>query len=167
MISKIWVIRISLLFCFALFWGGLTFYTGFVVPIAHDILINPMDGGLITQRVTRLLQWLGASYAVLMAVNALVVRNQQRRLGNALLACSVILAMSIAGLAIVHRQLDSVIDIQEGLVTDQATFDDGHRHYNQLTTVEWLVTLASLPITLIAWRQADSQGPKQDTFAID
>ena len=51
--------RILLILCFSLFWGGLTFYTGFVVRISHDVLEDPMDGGLITQRVTNLLQYLG------------------------------------------------------------------------------------------------------------
>ena len=36
--------RILLILCFSLFWGGLTFYTGFVVRISHDVLGDPMDG---------------------------------------------------------------------------------------------------------------------------
>ena len=55
----IWFIRILFLLAFALYWGGLTFYTGVDVRISHDVLNYVMDGGLITQRVTAVLQLLG------------------------------------------------------------------------------------------------------------
>ena len=70
--------RISFLLVFSLYWGGLTFYTGFVVRIAHDVLSDPMDGGLITQRVTVLLQVLGvvtlAASGILYGVAPWIIR---------------------------------------------------------------------------------------------
>lgn len=158
-------LRILLLFTTALFWGGLTFYTGFVVAISHDVLNNPMDGGLITQQVTDLLQWLAAISVVPMAVNGIVIRSQLRRLGSALLVCTGVLSLTVIGLFVVHLQLDSVIDISEVEITDQIAFDNGHRRYNQLTTIEWSVTVVYLIITLFAWKAMDAttvhQQPEQ------
>jgi len=107
----IWLVRILLLLVFTLFWGGLTFYTGFVVRISHDVLSDPMDGGLITQRVTSLLQMLGVITVALMLLNAVAVGRHARRFGYWLLGCTGILAASLVGLFIVHGHLDQVIDV--------------------------------------------------------
>lgn len=149
-------LRIILLFTLALFWGGLTFYTGFVVRISHEVLDNPMDGGLITQQVTHLLQWLAAISVLPMAINGFVVRQQHSKFGSALLICTSILACTVAGLFFFHGRLDSVIDVAEGEITDRDAFDNGHRFYNRLTTIEWLATVAYLAVTVIAWKTIDS-----------
>lgn len=149
-------LRILLLFTVALFWGGLTFYTGFVVRISHDILNDPMDGGLITQRVTSLLQWLAAISVIPMAINAMVIRRHSVKFGNALLLSTGVFGCAVVGLFIVHQQLDSVIDISQGEVTDAVLFETGHRSYNRLTTIEWLATVAYLPLTIWAWKSLDS-----------
>ena len=148
--------RILLLVSYSLFWGGLTFYTGFVVRISHDVLSNPMDGGLITQRVTTLLQMLGAVTCVLMFWNAMLVSVKSFRYGRPLLACSVVLAAAIVGLIIVHGHLDAVIDIEGGIVKDRDAFVISHRRYNQLTTVAWISSLLYLPVTVVAWHRIDS-----------
>jgi len=77
--------RIALVFMFALYWGGLTFYTGIVVRIIHMVLNDPMDGGLITQKVTFVLQVLGACTLPLMLVNDLSVTRHSKRIGIALI----------------------------------------------------------------------------------
>ena len=152
----VWICRILLLLSFSLFWGGLTFYTGFVVRISHDVLSDPMDGGLITQRVTSLLQVLGAVTCALMFCNAVVIAKVSFRHGRVLIACAVVLALSLVGLFIVHGQLDAVIDVQDGVVTNRDAFVVGHRRYNQLTTVEWISSIIYLPVTVLAWRHIDS-----------
>ena len=154
------VSRLLLVLAFALFWGGLTFYTGIVVRVAHDVLSDPMDGGLITQRVTVFLQWLGLATALLMLLNALLVRKAARWYGNCLFGCAAILVCSLIGLFIVHGHLDSVIDVAAHEVTDRDAFDTGHRRYNQLTTVEWLSSLAYLVVTIPAWRRVDAADGK-------
>ena len=160
--------RILLLLCFSLFWGGLTFYTGFVVRISHDVLEDPMDGGLITQRVTKLLQYLGGMTVVLMFVNGCQVRQQAllnqdsllKRYATSLTTINLILAGSLCGLFFVHHQLDSVIDVSNYEITDRVQFVIGHRMYNQLTTVEWLSSIAHLSIALLAWQRMDLQKTK-------
>ncbi len=153
----VWFVRVLLLFCFSLFWGGLTFYTGFVVRISHDVLNDPMDGGLITQRVTAVLQALGLVTVFLMGLNCVGVTRQSRKLGFLLIGCALLFSLALVGLSQVHGQLDSVIDANASEITDRVAFDHGHRRYNQLTTVQWLACLAYLPITVIAWRLIDQK----------
>jgi uncharacterized membrane protein len=154
--------RILFLLVFALFWGGLTFYTGFVVRIAHAVLDDPMDGGLITQRVTALLQVLGVVAVVLMVGNAAVVVRQSRRFGYALLGCAAVVGCALIALFMVHGHLDAIIDAETSSITDRDAFVVGHRRYNQLTTVEWLASLAYLPITIFAWRTIDARANQQE-----
>jgi hypothetical protein len=152
----VWVCRILLLLVYALHWGGLTFYTGIVLRISHDVLNDPMDGGLITQRVTGVLQILGVVAVVLMLCNCVVVVRRSKSYGYALFACTAILGCSLIGLFLVHGQLDAMIDVETFEISDRGAFDAGHQRYNQLTTIEWLSSLAYLPITVFAWRSIDS-----------
>lgn len=149
------LLRTCLLLTFALFWGGLTFYTGIVVRISHDVVSDFMEGGLITQRVTVWLQYLGGVCVLLMLANAAVVFRDRRGWGTVLSLCAVLTGVSVIGLTIVHGHLDAVIDVAGQTVTDQDAFDIGHRRYNQLTTVEWLSSLSYLIITVFAWQRAD------------
>lgn len=155
----IWLCRVLMLFVFALFWGGLTFYTGFVVRISHEVLNDPFDGGLITQRVTVLLQYLGVAAGLLMLINAGTIARRSRGYGVALTALASTLLISVIGLCVVHAQLDAVIDIDAGEILDRDTFTIGHRRYNQLTTVEWIASVLYLPVTLFAWRSVDRREP--------
>ncbi|MGB7347762.1 MAG: hypothetical protein WBD20_26295 [Pirellulaceae bacterium] len=145
--------RWLLLVSYALYWGGLTFYTGFVVRIIHDVVNDPMDGGMITQRVTVLLQFFGVVTTVLMLANAFQVGRSNKRHGCMLGLCAAALGVSIVGLLIVHSNLDAVIDIKAAQVTDRDVFTLNHRRYNQLTTVQWIASLIYLPITIVAWQR--------------
>ncbi|MGI9472361.1 MAG: hypothetical protein ACR2NZ_12540 [Rubripirellula sp.] len=162
----IFVCRILLLFAFALYWGGLTFYTGFVVRISHDVLNDPMDGGMITQRVTVILQLFGLLTALLMIWNVFFVVRQSPKYGYALGACVALLVCSLIGLFVVHEQLDAIIDIGTAEITDREAFVIGHRRYNQLTTVQWLSALIYLPITLVAWSSIDRKSVNSKVNAV-
>ena len=149
------LLRTCLLLSFALFWGGLTFYTGIVVRIMHDVVSDPMTGGMITQQVTVVLQWLGVVTVVLMLANAVVVRKVSSRRFKVLLVCSLLLGLSLAGLFVVHNDLDAVISIKQIEITDRDEFVIGHRRYNRLTTVEWIATFLYLPVIVSVWRLQD------------
>lgn len=152
------LLRTVLLLSFALFWGGLTFYTGIVVRIAHDVLSDSMEGGLITQRVTSVLQILGAITTVLMLANAVVTwRSSSSIHGQVLVFLTVVLGLALVGLFVVHGQLDAVISIENAEVLDRDRFTIGHRRYNQLTTVEWIASLLYLPVAISAWRVQDEK----------
>ena len=151
--------RILFVMIFALYWGGLTFYTGFVVRIIHSVLNNPMDGGLITQKVTIVLQTLGLCTIPLMLVNDFTVARSSRRLGLALLTLTLVLSSSLVALFIVHWQLDAVIDTKEMSITNRIEFDSAHRRYNQSTTVQWIAAVLYLPLAVHSWRVTDSRTP--------
>ena len=151
------IFRVLFVLVFALFWGGLTFYTGFVVRISHDVLADPMDGGLITQRVTNVLQILGLTAFAFMVCNALITLWNSRRFGYQLIVVSGIFLFALLGLFVVHDHLDAVIDISGSQVTDEDAFTIGHRRYNQLTTVEWLSSLTYVAISVFAWRSIDAR----------
>ncbi|MCP4941683.1 MAG: hypothetical protein GY924_06825 [Planctomycetaceae bacterium] len=148
--------RIALVFMFALYWGGLTFYTGIVVRIIHMVLNDPMDGGLITQKVTFVLQVLGACTLPLMLVNDLSVARHSKRLGIALFGLTLVLSCALIALFVVHSQLDQLIDAQQMEITDRLKFDAAHRWYNQSTTVQWLAAVTYLPLAVYSWRVTDS-----------
>ncbi|MEO1523854.1 MAG: hypothetical protein AAFX06_00380 [Planctomycetota bacterium] len=159
----IWTCRILLLFVFALFWGGLTFYTGFVVRVSHDVLPDLIDGGLITQRVTVLLQYLGLVSAALMLMNSLQLLRNARVYGIILLVLTSILLLSLVGLFLVHGQLDAVIDVEAREILDRDAFTIGHRRYNQLTAVEWIACVIYVPISLLGWRCDDRRSRTPQT----
>lgn len=158
-----WLGRSLLFFAFAIFWGGLTFYTGIVIRVSHAVLDDPMVGGLITQGVTRWLQVLGFIALVAMVGNGLAVRAASARHGNILLACAGLLAVSLVGLVVTHGQLDAVIDIESHTITDRDAFDAGHRRYNRWTTLEWIASLAYGLITVAAWRRVDTGNALSET----
>ena len=124
-----------------------------------------MDGGLVTQRVTVLLQIFGGATVLLMLLNAIQIGCHCKKYGFALAFCTIVLGSAIVGLVIVHGQLDSVIRIDKAEITDREVFTINHRRYNQLTTIEWLAALAYLPITVAGWRKVDR--PKVETLPED
>ena len=148
--------RIGLIFMFALYWGGLTFYTGIVVRIIHMVLNDPMDGGLITQKVMFVLQVLGICTLPLMMVNDFSVARRSKRLGITLLGLTFILACALTLLFLVHSELGQLIDTERMMVTDRIEFDAAHRRYNQTTTVQWLAAVTYLPLAVHSWRVVDS-----------
>jgi hypothetical protein len=156
-----WIGRIAFVFMFAMYWGGLTFYTGIVVRIIHLVLNDPMDGGLITQKVTIVLQLLGFCTVPFMLFNDVTVLRKSKRLGLAMLSLTLLLAFALVGLLVVHAQLDGVIDAEGFGITDRVAFDAAHRRYNQTTTVQWLVAVAYLPLAVYSWRVMDRQSSSQ------
>ena len=148
--------RSLFLITFAVFWGGLTLYTGIVVRVSHAVLDDPFDGGLITQGVTRWLQVLGFIAVPFMVWNGIAIRAIAKRYGAALLVLATLLAISLVGLVVTHGHLDAVIDIDGRSITDREAFDAGHRRYNQWTTLEWVVSLAYCLVTVNAWRRVDT-----------
>ena len=155
--NLITLVRSLFVLSYSMFWGGLTCYAGFVLRINHQVIVDPMLGGLITQRVTVLLQLLGAITVVLMLANAFQVSLVCQRYAFWLAFWAIVLGVALGGLVIVHRRLDTVIDIDALEVINREVFDRNHRRYNQLTTIEWIASLIYLPTTIAAWQKVDRQ----------
>lgn len=151
------LLRIALVFMFALYWGGLTFYTGIVVRIIHLVVNDPMDGGLITQKVTVVLQVLGVCTLPLMVINDIAAIRRSKPIGMTLIGLTLLLSCALVALFVVHAQLDALIDGQAGVIADREAFEKAHRRYNQSTTVQWLAAVIYLPLAIHSWRLTDRE----------
>lgn len=121
----------------ALWLGGLTFYSLFVVPTGNERL-GATDQGILTAIVTTRLQWIGAIAIACIAVETLRSRRRWQLLGV------IVLALSQIGLFAVHDQLSARIDFANGSLVplqDGPSFYSIHRVYLLLTALQWLVGL--------------------------
>ena len=72
--------HMAALLAMALWWGGLTFYAAFVVPIGVEVLGGATEQGFITQRVSNIINLLGALTLVVLVWNA--AASWRRRAGR-------------------------------------------------------------------------------------
>ncbi len=121
----------------SLWWGGLTFYAGVVVPLGTRQL-GSVDQGFITQQVTHVLNGLAA--ATLLVTARGVWRLGTRWERGAWLSA----AISLAGLYLVHGRLDALLDTTQHVVRDESRFYRLHQVYLWLTVVQWLAGLGLL-----------------------
>lgn len=133
-------LRHTSLFLLALWWGGLTFYSAFVVPIGAE-RIGASDQGFVTRDVTQVLNGLGVITALTTAFPAYFDRNRLL-----LLAASALLA-SLALLIPLHFHLDSLLDHSQASVIDSEQFYFWHRLYLIGTTLQWFIGGACLIIS--------------------
>lgn len=123
--------RTALRLLFAVWWGGLTFYSGIVVPIAAE-RIGATEQGFVTRDVAIWLNSLGTLFALAFAFTAW--RHQRRRA----LLCAASLGATLVVLFLLHLQLDGMLDHQHsGLAVETADFYRWHRVYLIGTTVQW------------------------------
>ena len=115
----------------ACWWGGLTVYSGIVVPIGASVL-GATEQGFVTQRVTN---WLNVLAAAALLASARPVFRSGRR---GLQAGWIILALALGTLAGLHPVLDSLLVPGHREVLDHDRFYTLHRVYLWMTTVQWL-----------------------------
>src|SRR5262245_53358949 len=120
----------------ALWLGGMVFYGGVVVPIAHDVLGSHREIGFVTRRVTSPLNWIGAVTTPLLVWNVLSeAPNRTRRNRIALWASGAfMLACLIAHFAL-RSILDGMLDPSTMTVRDRARFFPLHERYLNVTSL--------------------------------
>ena len=136
-LRKRWLTCLTLIY--AIWWGGLVFYAGFVVPIAtHQI--GSTGQGFISQQVTDIHNAL-----LTVVIFCLFIESwwQQRR---RLWVIGLGLAVVDAGLYVQHSRLTEIMNFQDQSVS--ADFYTQHAIYLWLTTAELLLGLA-LPFTMV------------------
>lgn len=118
-----------LLFAWAIWWGGLSFYAMFVVPIATD-LIGSTAQGFVTQQVT---SWHNLLFIGLI----LCLTAEALKFPNRLIWATVIL-MALLSVALLywHAKLTAQMDFPQQSVNSD--FYPQHAVYLWLTTLEWL-----------------------------
>jgi hypothetical protein len=138
---------------FLLWQGGFLFYAAVVVPIGTGVLGSPLLQGQVTQRVTDWLNGFGALWALLFAWDVFATRdpNRRRRVGRWLgwVGCVALLA----GLAILHREMDVVLERYDE--SAYPVFRTYHIAYLWFSTFHWLIAAVLAWQTLAAWRAED------------
>lgn len=138
-VARLW--SCFVVFLFAVWWGGLTFYAAIVVPTGSE-QIGATEQGFITQQVTR---WHNALLTA-MTICLLIEAWRNNRWPLWAVVCG--LAVIDAALLYLHQQLSEMINLRDQSIPDG--FYSEHAIYLWLTTIEWAVGL-SIPF-LVAGR---------------
>jgi hypothetical protein len=135
-------LRLFFVVALAIYFGGFTFYSAFVIPILHDRLPSSLEAGRVTGRVTTALNAVGAvTLALGWCLLASLVAGRGRgdraipRQFWTLSISSICLGVLVALHGVLDRKLGS--DALDG-------FYLWHRAYLWVSTVQWLANLGLL-----------------------
>lgn len=150
------VLRLLRLWTLAFWLGGFTFYTGVVIPILHDQLGSPLETGLVTQRATDVLNWIGVAL-----IGVGWVATQMERAAeyswHAFIRWQVgafaVMTVSQSVLLILHRVLD--LRLAAGKM---AGFYPIHRVYVWTSTLQWAAGMILLASWAVPGRQKGTHG---------
>ena len=149
------LIRVLELISLALWWGGLTFYAGAVVPLGASVT-DERTQGFVTQQVTVVLNGL-AFVALLLTVPAAVLRGKWW--GRTAWGVAV---LSLIGLFVVHQRLDQMLDGRSQSVLDETHFYGVHQMYLWLTSLQWVAGLVLLVGFAGRWLPSTCEGAGQE-----
>lgn len=113
-------------------WISFTFYSSVVVPTGTE-LFSAMHQGLITQRVTHVLNLLTGVYLLVHLVEFFVLPSL--RIQKILWA---LITLSLLNLVYLHYLMDPMIDFAERQISDRREFYRAHRLYLWISTASWL-----------------------------
>ncbi len=142
------MIRFLALLSLTLWWGGLTFYAAVVVPIGADAF-GSTGQGFVTQQVTH---WLNGFALVSLLLCVVPVFQSRRRW---LVGVWTVLLITLVSLALIHRQLDTLLDSSSKTVLEPNRFYSIHRAYLWITAIQWLAGICCYSGLL--------KSPKQDS----
>ena len=139
-----------------MFWqGGFTFYAAVVVPVGQSELGSHLQQGFITRQVTNYLNLSGAIALILLGWDIAAVRDKSVARRWTRWAAWMGMVLILLALALLHRHLDQLLDLELRELADPKAFRTGHRWYLWLATVQWAFGLAYAVLTLRAWRAED------------
>ena len=134
--------RFLVMFLFAVWFGGFSFYSVVVVPTGHRVLRSKVRQGFITQQVTNKLNLLGVVTVAALAWQVVAMRHAKSRRWFRVAAISwTALAVTLAVLFWLHPQLDALLDPVARSVADDDKFYTLHRWYLIVATVQWLAMM--------------------------
>lgn len=138
---RLW--RTGVLFLVALWFGGFTFYAGFVVPIGSEVLGSDRLQGFVTRDVTVSLNWIGvcALCALWIDFARFGRLRSMRRLACVTLLVATLLQLS---LFVMHPWLDALLEPGTKAVDEAPMFYGRHRFYLLASGVQWVATLVHL-----------------------
>jgi hypothetical protein len=139
-----------------LFWqGGFTFYAAVVVPIGQQVLGSHLEQGFITREVTGWLNLSGVVALPLLAGELVLARDPCRVRRWLRASLWLLMALTLAGLYLLHARLDPYLDPVEHTLDNRQAFRPLHRLYLWTNTVQWLAAVVYLGLSLIVWRAED------------
>jgi hypothetical protein len=150
------LIRRFLVLVALMFWqGGFTFYAAVVVPIGQNELGSHLQQGFITRQVTNYLNLSGAVALIVLGsdIPATTEKSVARRGMRWLVWAG--MAVILVVLALLHRHLDQLLNLELRELANPKAFRTGHRWYLWLSTAQWALGLSYAVLTLAAWRAED------------
>jgi hypothetical protein len=137
--------HMAALLAMALWWGGLTFYAAFVVPTGVEVLGGATEQGFVTQRVSKIINLLGALTLAMLIWNAFANWRAMGRTTKAVLITSwIVMAGTQLVLFVIHPRLDAMLDVQTHSIIDPTAFHPLHEFYLTIVSVQWFAGLAHL-----------------------
>lgn len=150
--------RFAVVCALGLWLGGTTLYTGFVIPIAHR-QVPASEFGLVTQEVTRVLNWIGVIAVAILLWDGWANRKVMGRFLH--WGSSITYLLLIASLAVlwdIHGKL--VFRVSRPMSRfPNANFEFWHDGYKLVTAIQWGAALLHLGLVIASWRRADSTIP--------
>lgn len=135
--------------------GGFLFYTAFVVPAGAKALGSAAAQGVITARVTDVLNVLGVVGLVLAAWELNYSRDLDPRRTAARWWCWSVAVLCQALLFYLKTLLDAFMDPARTRVVIRPPFYPVHAAYLWTSTVQWAACLLLAGLTVVAWRAED------------
>jgi len=145
--------RALLVWSMAFWLGGFTFYSAVVIPILHDQLGGALEAGLVTQRVTDFLNYLGLLVITLGWASVLAELGWQLPLKANSAAGLLLLAATSACLFFLlwlHVSLDRMLEMDSF-----SGFYESHRIYLWVSAIQWLANLGLMASWAQVWGAAD------------
>jgi hypothetical protein len=153
--------RALLIWSLALWLGGFTFYSAVVIPVLHDQLGSPMETGLVTQRVTDVLNAAGLVTILLGWIGVGLERwtgQDLRTRSRAAILLLAIFSACLVALFVLHAVLDRRLESDS-----LRGFYALHRAYLWVSVVQWLASLGLLVCWADARGRSRSVGPPQES----
>lgn len=127
----------------AIWLGGFTFYSSFVIPVLHARMGSTLEAGLVTREVTGPLNLLGLAAVTAGVLAAILEPSGCRSAFRSALSLTLLLvtALCLTGLFALRQSLGRRLDANE-----LAGFYPAHRVYLWLSTGQWAVNVALLAI---------------------
>ena len=124
---------------FALWWGGFTFYAAWVIPTAHEVTGNHILTGMITQRVSNVLNGITAVFIAVSMVTFYVEKRETKQW----IPLSII-AVGLLILVVLHPKMDTFVQVETQSLSDKTSFYAYHRVYLLVSAAMWLAGLVWL-----------------------
>lgn len=145
--------RMLWLIAFAFWQGGFMFYGAVVVPIGSSVLGSEQLQGFITRSVTNYLNIAGAC-AILLWGFDLVLSPDSSKVKKRLRCVLVLVLLVLLGTLVwLHARMDECLDLEMQLVLDRQRFVTLHIWYLNISTIQWLLSLALAGLTVVTWQE--------------